>query len=111
MTEQKFKNLEARFDAVKTGVNAPIIVDALIKLTEPQFTDRVMGVRVSSKFKLLFQLGVYEGKMDIIDHLDSYKNLMILQGASDEVMCEAFSTTLKGSMRSWFMKLSPRIID
>ena len=58
-----------------------------------------MKVRVSSKFKLPSQLGLYEGRTDHMDHLDSYKNLMILQGASDEVMCKAFSTTLKRSAR------------
>ncbi|GFY95446.1 hypothetical protein Acr_10g0008310 [Actinidia rufa] len=69
-----------------------------------------MKVKVSSKFKLSSQLGVYEGKIDPMDHLDSYKNLMMFQGYS-EVMCKAFSATLKGSARSWFKKLSLRTID
>ncbi|GFZ05609.1 hypothetical protein Acr_17g0011810 [Actinidia rufa] len=46
-----------------------------------------------------------------MDHLDSYKNLMTLQGYSDEVMLKALSTTLKGPTRAWFKKLSPRTID
>ena len=46
-----------------------------------------------------------------MNHLDSYKNLIMLQGYSDEVMCKAFSTTLKGSVRSWFKKLSPMTIN
>ena len=71
-------------------------MDALIRQTEPHFTERVMRVRVSSRFKLPSQLGDYEGKTDHIDHLESYKNLMMLQGYSDEVMCKAFSATLKG---------------
>ncbi|GFZ19866.1 hypothetical protein Acr_28g0005710 [Actinidia rufa] len=65
----------------------------------------------SSKFKLPTQLGIYEGKTDPMDHLDSYKSLMLLQGCSDEVMCKAFSATLKGPARSWFRKLSPGTID
>ena len=63
-----------------------------------------MRTRVSSRFK-------YEGMIDPMDHLDSYKNLMTLQGYSDEVMCKAFSVTLKGPVRSWFKKLYPRTID
>ena len=35
----------------------------------------------------------------------------MLQGYSDQVMCMAFSATLKGSTRSWFRKLSPKTID
>ncbi|GFZ09317.1 hypothetical protein Acr_20g0011250 [Actinidia rufa] len=87
----------------------------LVKLdpeqTDPPFTEKVLGARISSKFKLPTQLGIYEGKTDPMDHLDSYKILMPLQGCSDEVMCKAFSATLKGPARSWFRKLSPGTID
>ncbi|GFS46031.1 hypothetical protein Acr_00g0099710 [Actinidia rufa] len=70
-----------------------------------------MRTRVSSRFKLPTQLGVYKGKTDPMDHLDSYKCLMALQGSSDKIMCIAFFATLKGSVRSWFRKLSLRTID
>ncbi|GFY81039.1 hypothetical protein Acr_01g0008480 [Actinidia rufa] len=70
-----------------------------------------MRTKVSSRFKLPTQLGVYEGKTDPIDHLDSYKNMMSLQGYSNEVMCKAFSDTLNGPLRSWFIKLSLGTID
>ncbi|GFZ07029.1 hypothetical protein Acr_18g0011990 [Actinidia rufa] len=72
---------------------------------------RILRARISSKFKLPTQLGIYEGKIDPMDHLDSYKSLMSLQGCSDEIMCKAFSATLKGPARSWFQKLSPGTID
>ena len=49
--------------------------------------------------------------MDPMDHLDSYKNLMMLQGYLDKLMCNAFSTTLNGPARSWFRKLSPITVD
>ncbi|GFZ11025.1 hypothetical protein Acr_22g0004230 [Actinidia rufa] len=79
--------------------------------TDLPFTKRVMRTRVFSKFKLPTQLGVYEGKTYPMDHLNSYKNLMSLQGYFDEIMCQAFSDTLKGSARSWFRKLTPGTID
>ncbi|GFY98634.1 hypothetical protein Acr_13g0000350 [Actinidia rufa] len=110
-TSQKIRDLDARLDAINTGTNAPVTVDALIRQTEPPFTGRILRARISSKFKLPTQLGIYEGKTDPMDHLDSYKSLMSLQGCSDEVMCKAFSTTLKGLARSWFRKLSPGTID
>ncbi|GFY98578.1 hypothetical protein Acr_12g0011190 [Actinidia rufa] len=84
--------------------------EALIE-TDPPFTERVLRTRISSRFKLPTQLGIYEGKTDPMDHLDSYKSLMSLQGCSDEVMCKAFSATLKGPARSWFRKLSPGTVD
>ncbi|GFZ10013.1 hypothetical protein Acr_21g0006120 [Actinidia rufa] len=87
-TSQKIRDLNARLDAINTGTNAPVIVDALVRQTDPPFT-----------------------KKDPMDHLDSYKSLMSLQGCSDEVMCKAFSATLKGPARSWFRKLLPGSID
>ncbi|GFZ16472.1 hypothetical protein Acr_25g0008810 [Actinidia rufa] len=110
-TSQKIRDLDARLDAINTGTNAPVTVDTLVKQTDPSFTERILRARISSKFKLPTQLGIYEGKTDPMDHLDSYKSLMSLQGCSDEVMCKAFSATLKGPARSWFRKLSPGIID
>ncbi|GFZ17391.1 hypothetical protein Acr_26g0006610 [Actinidia rufa] len=110
-TSQKIRDLDARLDAINTGTNAPVTVDTLVRQTDPPFTERVLGARISSKFKLPTQLGIYEGKTDPMDHLDSYKSLMPLQGCSDEVMCKAFSVTLKGPARSWFRKLSPGTID
>ncbi|GFZ20003.1 hypothetical protein Acr_28g0007080 [Actinidia rufa] len=84
-TSQKIRDLDSRLDAINTGTNA--------------------------LFKLPTQLRIYEGKTDLMDHLNSYKSLMSLQGSSDEVMCKPFSTTLKGSARSWFRKLPPGTID
>ncbi|XP_057484602.1 uncharacterized protein LOC130770973 [Actinidia eriantha] len=110
-TSQKIRDLDARLDAINTGVGVPITVDTLVRQTEPPFTERILRARVSSRFKLPTQLGIYEGKTDPMDHLDSYKSLMLLQGCSDEVMCKAFSATLKGSARSWFRKLLPGTVD
>ncbi|GFY88643.1 hypothetical protein Acr_06g0005830 [Actinidia rufa] len=71
-TSQKIRDLDARLDAINTGTNAPVTVDALVRQTDPPFTKR---------------------------------------GCSDEVMCKAFSATLKGPARSWFRKLSPGTKD
>ncbi|GFZ13671.1 hypothetical protein Acr_23g0020560 [Actinidia rufa] len=106
-TSQKIRDLDSRLDAINTETNALVTVDTLIRQTEPPFTGRVLRARVSSKFKLPTQLGIYEGKTDPMDHLDSCKSLMLLQDCSDEVMYKAFSATLKGPARSWFRKLSP----
>ena len=56
----------------------PVTIDALIKQIEPPFTRSVLRDRVSSRFKLPTHLGVYEGKTNPMDHLDSYKSLMSL---------------------------------
>ena len=56
---------------MNTSINALVTMDALIKQIDPLFMDRVMRVRVSFRFNLPPQLGVYEGKINPMDHLDS----------------------------------------
>ena len=50
------------------------------------------------------------GSKDPLNHLESFKTLMHLQRVLDEIMCRAFPTTLKGSARIWFSKLTPNSI-
>ena len=108
---QRIIDLDANIDTINMGANALVTVDTLIWRIEPPSTKRVIRTKVSSKFKLSSQLGVYERKTNPMDHLDSYRNLMMLQGYLDEVMCKAFPTTLKGSARTWFRKLTTRTIN
>ena len=53
----------------------------------------------------------YDESKDPLDHLESFKTLMHLQGIPDGIMCRAFPTTLKGSVRIWFSKLMPNSIS
>ncbi|GFS28929.1 hypothetical protein Acr_00g0004700 [Actinidia rufa] len=41
---------DPELDAINTGTNAPITVDALVRQTDPPFTERVLRTRISSKF-------------------------------------------------------------
>ena len=45
-----------------------------------------------------------------MDHIESFKTLILLQMTPDEVMCRAFLTTLKGAARVWFGKIPPTTI-
>ena len=51
------------------------------------------------------QIKSYDGVKDPLDHLETFKTLMHLQGVPDEIMCRAFPTTLKGLTRIWFNRL------
>ena len=57
------------------------------------------------------QIDSYDGIKDPLDHLETLKTLMNLQGVADEIMCRAFPTTLKGSARVWFSRLTPTSIN
>ena len=41
------------------------------------------------------QTELYDGTTDPLDHLESFKALMLLHGATDGVMCRAFLATLQ----------------
>ncbi|GFZ01038.1 hypothetical protein Acr_14g0006730 [Actinidia rufa] len=107
---QKIRDLDTRLDAINTGAGVLVTVDTLVRQTEPPFTERILRARVSSRFKLPTQFEIYEGKTDPMDHLDSYKSLMSLHSCSDEVMCKAFSSTLKVG-EIMVQKAAPRTID
>ncbi|GFZ16811.1 expansin A24 [Actinidia rufa] len=87
------RDLDARIDAINTNTNALVTMDALIRKTEPPFIERVIRTRVSSRFKLPTQLGVYDRKTDPMDHLDSYKNFMTLHGYSNESKANKYIAT------------------
>ena len=57
------------------------------------------------------QVENYNGNKDPLDHFESFKTLMHLQGILDEIMCRAFLTTLKGLARIWFNRLTPNSIS
>ena len=57
------------------------------------------------------QIESYYGVKDPLDHLETFKILMHLQGVPDEIMCRAFLTTLKGPTRIWFNRLTPNSIN
>ena len=68
------------------------------------FTTEVLNRPLPQKFRLP-QLKSFDGSRDPLDHIESFKTLMLLQMTPDEVMCRAFPTTLKGAIRVWFGKL------
>ncbi|XP_065619665.1 uncharacterized protein LOC136068131 [Quercus suber] len=53
----------------------------------------------------------YDKVKDPLDHLETFKTLMHLQGVADEIICRAFPTTLKGPTRIWFNRLTPNFIS
>ncbi|GFS37228.1 hypothetical protein Acr_00g0050780 [Actinidia rufa] len=121
---EKIKDLDARIDAINTGSSAlkvrrsgrsPCWDNQMPRHRDESTTQKIkdLDARIDTINTGSSALITVDSliKTDPMDHLDSYKSLMLLKGYSDEVMCKAFSATLKGSTRSWFRKLLPRTID
>ena len=81
----------------------------LVHRTDSPFTSPVTSFLLPLKFRMLY-VENYDGYKDPLDHLESFKTLMHLQGVLDEIMCIAFPTTLKGPTRIWFNRLMPNSI-
>jgi len=84
-------------------------LDELVHRTDSPFTASVTSFPLPVKFRMP-QIEAYDGSMDPLDHLKSFKTLMHLQGVPDEIICQAVPTTLKGPARIWFSKLTPNSI-
>ena len=81
----------------------------MIRRMDLPFTTEVLNRPLPPKFHLP-QLESYNGFKDPLDHIESFKTLMLLQMTLDEVMCRAFPTTLKRATKVWSSKIPPGII-
>ena len=84
-------------------------LDDLVHRTNSPFTASVTSFPLPPKF-CMPQVESYDGSKDPLNHLESFKTLMHLQGVTNEIMCRAFPTTLKGPVRIWFSRLTPNSI-
>ena len=76
----------------------------------PPFTTAVNSFPLPHKFRMP-HIDRYDEVKDPIDHLETFKTLMHLQGVADEIICRAFPTTLKGAARIWFSRLTPNSVS
>ena len=85
-------------------------LDDFIYKTDLPFIAPVTSFPLPPKFRMP-QVESYDGSKDPLDHLESFKTLMHLQGVADKIMCRAFPTMLKGLARVWFSRLTPNSIS
>ena len=85
-------------------------LDDLVNRIDSPFIASVNSFPLPHKFRMP-QIDSYDGVNDPLDHLETFKTLMHLQGVADEIMCRAFLTTLKGATRIWLSQLTPNSIS
>ena len=90
------EQIEVMINALKGWVSNDL--DYLVNRTDSPFTAAVNSFPLPHKFRML-HIDSYDGVKDPLDHLETFKTLMHLQGVADEIMCRAFPTTLKGATR------------
>ena len=102
------EQMEVMMNALKGCFSSDL--DDLVNKTDSPFIIPVNSCPLPQKFRML-QIESYDGVKDPLDHLETFKTLMHLQGVPDEIMCRAFPTTPKGVARIWFSRLMPNSIN
>ena len=90
------EQIEVKINAFKGRVSSDL--DDLLNRTNSPFTTTVNTFPLPQKFHMP-QIESYDGVKNPLDHLETFKTLIHLQGVPDEIMCRAFPTTLKGPTR------------
>ena len=93
------EQMEVMMNAFKGRMSSDL--DDLINRIDSPFTATVNSFPLPHKFRMP-HIDSYDGVKDPLDHLETFKTLVHLQGVTDEIMCRAFPTTLKGAVRIWF---------
>ena len=102
------EQMEVMMNAFKGRVSSDL--DDFVNRTDSPIIASVNSFPLLHKFRML-QINSYDGVKDPLDHLETFKILMHLQGVADEIMCRAFPTTLKGLARVWFSRPMPNSIS
>ena len=90
------ERMDLMMNALRRQVSSDL--DNLVHQTDSPFNTSINSFPLPPKFHIP-QVENYDGNKDPLDHLESFKTLMHLQGIPNEIMCRAFPTTLKGPTR------------
>ena len=111
--ENELRNMRKEMDELKSVMKykgGENLEGMIWRMDSPLITE-VLNHPLPPKF-CLPQLESYDSSKDPLDHIKSFKTLMLLQITPNEVMRKAFLTTFKGIARVWFSKiLSATITD
>uniref|UniRef100_A0A2N9F125 Integrase catalytic domain-containing protein n=1 Tax=Fagus sylvatica TaxID=28930 RepID=A0A2N9F125_FAGSY len=90
--EQEIKAMRAQMGEMKDEFKgrATKNIDDIVQGTDSPFTKTVISFPLPSKFRMP-SLEIFDGSKDPLDHLESFKTVMCLQGVPDEIMCRSFA--------------------
>ena len=108
----KMQMMKERMDFMMNALRGRVLsdLDELVHRIDSPFIASVILFPLPPKIHMP-QVEAYNGFKDLLDHLESFKTLMHLQGVADEIRCRVFPTTLKGPVRVWFSRLTPNCIS
>ena len=94
--KEEMDQMKKVMEEMKENMRMTNLIEDLVHRTDSPFTASINGHPLPPKFKMP-SLDSYDETRDPFNHIATFKTTMHLQGVPDEIMCRAFSTTLKGS--------------
>jgi hypothetical protein len=98
--EDKYSRILHRMD----GEDLELMAWDMLEDESLPFTERVKAYPMPYKFKMPW-IEKYDGSEDRQDHLEVFREHLILHGTPGEIACRAFPLTLKGVAKDWFTGL------
>ena len=108
--KEEMDQMKKVMEEMKENMRRANPIEDLVHRTDSPFTASINGHPLPPKFKMP-SLDSYDGTRDLFDHIATFKTTMHLQGVSNEIMCRAFPTTLKGPAQVWFSKIPPNSVS
>ena len=93
--KEEMDQMKKVMEEMKENMRMANLIEDLVHRTDSPFTASINGHPLPPKFKMP-SLDSYDETRDPFDHIATFKTTMHFQGVPDEIMCRAFSTTLKG---------------
>jgi hypothetical protein len=106
------KDLEDKYSRIlrqMEGEDPQLMAWDMLEDESLPFTERVKAYPMPDKFKMPW-IEKYDGSEDPQDHLEAFREHLILHGTPDEIACRAFPLTLKGVAKDWFTGLPPKSV-
>jgi hypothetical protein len=110
--EAKMKELEDKYTRMlrrMDGEDPELMAWDMLEDESLPFTGRVKAFPMPDKFKMP-RIEKYDGNGDPQEHLEAFREHIILHGTPDEIACRAFPLTLKGVAKDWFTGLPPKSV-
>jgi hypothetical protein len=110
--EAKMKDLEDKYARMLRridGEDPELTAWDMLEDESLPFIERVKTYPMQDKFKMP-RIEKYDGNGDSQEHLEAFREHLILHGTPNEIACRAFPLTLKGVVKDWFTGLPPKSV-
>jgi hypothetical protein len=110
--EAKMKDLEDKYTRMlrrMDGEDPGLMTWDMLEDESLPFTGLVKAYPMPDKFKMP-RIEKYDGNGDPQEHLEAFREHIVLHGTPDEIACRAFPLTLKGVAKDWFTGLPPKSV-